>query len=676
MGTETLTEWIFRTAMLVFLVSSAAGIAMNRSPKFASAMAHGGAFAGSLFAAFAALRVLYFKQDAIISLWNIIPDLQISIRIDPLAAFFLLVIATVTMFVSIYSLGYTTEYFGKKPIGIMGAGLNLFVLSMMTVVTAGNGVFFLLAWELMSLLSFLLVMVEHEKPEVRRAGFVYVVMTHIGTFFISLSFLTLFLAAGSMNFADFAQNAAGLSAPARNLVFLAALIGFGTKAGLLPLHIWLPRAHPAAPSHVSALMSAVMIKTAVYGFLRVCFDFLGSVPVWWGAVILAAGLGSVFFGILYGLAQNDIKRFLAYSSTENMGVIFVGIGASLVFSAYQQPLASALALAASLLHVWNHAIFKSLLFMGAGAVLYATHLRNIEQLGGLIKRMPWTAALFLTGGTAAAALPPFNGFLSEWAAYQSLLHLTFDLDSGWWTLVGGVSVAILGIAGLFAAGGIVKLYGVSFLAMPRSNQAEQAQEVPLSMRIGMGLPAFGALLFGIWPGLSLGVIRGAVSEYSDLTISGSMLFVLPSIGGSQTVAVSPGLLLAVSGLLILFSAVWLRFRFGKNRLHVDETWNCGYPLQPSMEYTGTSFSHPVLMIFQRLYRPQRQVEVQQSHPYVPKRILHRLQIPSQLEMKLYRPAFRLAVQISQRLRTIQNGNLQSYLTYMIVTLIVLLLWIR
>lgn len=666
---------LFGASFVFFLLGGFGAMAMNRNPRLANFVAHVGGGLGGLAGAIAAIGVLLYQKPISVSAWHVVSEIDLSFRVDSLSAFFLLIISVLAIVVSIYSTGYVTKYYGQKNLGLLGLGFNFFLLSMVAVVTVDNGFSFLLAWELMSLVSFLLVMLEHEKPSVRNAGFVYIVMTHFGTVFIILSFLALFFFAGSLEFSAFEQASPQLSASLKNLIFMMALIGFGTKAGMIPLHVWLPRAHPAAASHVSALMSAVMIKTAIYGLLRVYFDFLGGGPAWWGAVILGIGVISALLGILYGLAENDMKRFLAYSSVENIGIIFMGIGTSMIFYANHHPLLGALALTAALYHALNHAIFKGLLFMGAGAVLYATHTKNVNQLGGLIRLMPWTAGLFLIGGVALSALPPFNGFISEWATFQSLLHLAFDMENPWWKLIASLSVAILGLTGVFVAGGIIKHFGTAFLGMPRTTMAEQAKEVPLLMRLGMALLAISSLLLGIWPGLGLRLTDGIVGQYFATKVTGDALFYIPLAEHPAESLSLSAVLLAFLGLMLL-SYIVLRIWMGKSRNRIDLTWNCGTPLQPSMEYTGTSYSHPVLMIFKWLYQPRRQVQIRGEYAYYPKQVHHRLHVHSVIESKLYRPLVQLTVILSEHIRKIQSGNLQSYLAYMIATLIILLLWVR
>lgn len=665
---------LFELSLFFFLFGAISGIALGKKEEWANCISHSSSFIGGLLGAGAALLILLTNHPISITAWTIVSDVVLRFRVDGLSAFFLLVISASAAVVSIYSIGYVTEYYGKKPIGWISGGMNIFLLSMIAVVTVDNCLTFLIAWELMSIVSFFLVMYEHEKPEIRRAGYVYVVMTHFGTVFIILSFLTLFVFTKSLDFHTFTQVGAALPVWAKDSIFLMALVGFGTKAGMIPLHVWLPRAHPAAPSHVSALMSAVMIKTAVYGLLRVIYDFLGGGQMWWGAALIAIGVISALLGILFGISENDMKRFLAYSSAENMGIIFMAFGASLVFYTFHQPLMGALALTALLYHVLNHAVFKGLLFMGAGAVLYSTHTKNVNELGGLIRKMPWTAALFLIGGMALSSLPPLNGFMSEWAVFQSLLHLSFSFDQPLWKAAGGLAAAVLGLTGAFVAGGVVKHFGTAFLGLPRTSHADHAKEVPMTMRLGMLIPALGTVILGIFPGLVLRMTNQIANGYFHQSLTGNEIVYVPFNHTKESVSLG-GVFVAfiiLLGILIMLLRVWV----GKSRNQFDETWNCGTPLQPTMSYTGTSYSHPVLMIFKKLYMKNRQIEVYGEYDYFPKRIRHRLTTGSLIESNLYRPLIFLTVFLSKRLRAIQSGNLQSYLAYMVITLIILLLWIR
>jgi hydrogenase-4 component B len=671
---EGLAKQLFELSLWLFLIGALGGISLSGKAKWANYISHGSSFFGGLLGAISAIFILLTNQPISITAWTIISDVALRFRVDSLSAFFLLVISIGAVAVSIYSIGYVTEYYEKKPVGLLGGGLNIFLLSMVAVVTVDNSLTFLISWELMSIVSFFLVMFEHEKQEIRSAGYVYVVMTHFGTLFITLSFLTLFFFTKSLDFHGFAQAGHRLPDSVKSVIFLMSLIGFGTKAGMVPLHVWLPRAHPAAPSHVSALMSAVMIKTAVYGLLRVIYDFLGAGDSWWGAVLVAFGVISALLGILFGLAENDIKRFLAYSSAENMGIIFIGLGSSLLFYSYHQPLLGALALTALLYHVLNHAVFKGLLFMGAGSILYSTHTKNINHLGGLIRKMPWTAAFFLIGGMALASLPPLNGFISEWATIQSLLHLAFSIENPVWKVLGGLAAALLGLTGAFVAGGVVKHFGTAFLGMARTSHAELAKEVPVSMRIGMMILSIGTFVLGVWPGAVLRITKGITEGYFHQSLTGSAILYVPYKKSVESISLFGVVIIfaVLLGLLILGLRLWV----GRSRNHYDETWNCGTPLQPRMGYTGTSYSHPVLMIFKKLYQNNRTVDVYGEYRYFPKKIRHSLQNSSLIESNLYRPIIGITLFLSKRFRAIQNGNLQSYLAYMVITLILLLLLIR
>lgn len=671
-------EWaaaMFIAGLGCLLFGSVAPLLASGRQRTANWLAHGSACGGGLCAALAALLVLLGPAKIDIAAWEILPGLSWRLQVDELSAFFLLVISFLVAVVAIFSLGYVTKYYGKKNIAYLGGLFNAFALSMVAVVTVTSSVTFLIAWEVMSLVSFLLVMFEHEKAPVRTAGYIYLVMTHIATAFITIAFLIMFGYTGSVDFGGYKQQLLALPGYLKNLVFLLCLVGFGAKAGLIPLHVWLPRAHPVAPSNISALMSAVMLKTAIYGLLRIVCDFFGGGPAWWGGLLLVLGLISAILGILMAIAENDLKRFLAYSSTENMGIILAAFGAALLFQTYHQPVLAAMALTAALFHILSHSWFKSLLFMGAGAVLFAAHTKNINELGGLIRRMPWTAGLFLLGGLSLAALPPLSGVVSEWLVLQSMFHLAFALDNLWLQAGGAAAAALLALTGAFAAGGIVKHFGTAFLAMPRSRAAAEAAEVPLPMRLGMGLAAIPLILGGILPGAVLSLTNRITEVYFAEQIGGSIWSVVPFYrpeGAVLTVAVIgiAGAALLAAGLLLL------KRRFGSGRVTIDETWNCGGRLQPDMAYTGTGFSHPVLVIFQRVMGLNRQVEVEEKYRYYPQKIKHSLAVNANIETLLYRPLIAGLLYLSQRLRTVQNGNLQNYLAYMVGALVIALIWTR
>src|SRR5438876_3400950 len=430
------------------------------------------------------------------------PYIRFTVRIDALGAFFLLIVSLLGFALSTYSLGYVRGFYGRKNVGVLGAFYNSLLLATTLVFVADNAFLFLIVWEIMALTAYCLVSFEHEKDETRNAGVLYFVMSHIGTGCIMLGFLLLFQASGGYGFDGFHALGNTMSPGARNAAFLLFLFGFGVKAGIVPLHIWLPAAHPVAPSNVSALLSGVLIKTGIYGMTRVFFDFLGTPPNWWGVSVLTIGTVSAVLGVLYALMEHDLKRLLAYHSIENIGIILMGLGAALMFLHTGHSRLASLALIAGLYHTINHALFKALLFLGAGAVLHATHTRNMEEMGGLAKRMPQTAFCFLIGAVAISALPPLNGFVSEWLTYQSLLQ-GFGTTDSLVRLMFPLSGAMLALTGALAAACFVKAFGITFLAQPRSQHAANAHEVAPPMLLGMGLLTAACVFLGLFPTMFL-----------------------------------------------------------------------------------------------------------------------------------------------------------------------------
>ncbi|NTV54687.1 MAG: hydrogenase 4 subunit B, partial [Syntrophaceae bacterium] len=431
-----------------------------------------------------------------------LPDLPFHLRLDLLSGYFLVVIGLLAFFTSIYSIGYVKGFLGHRSVTSLVAFYALFLMGMFLVVLADDALFFLIAWEMMAAASYFLVLFEDERIENRRAAFLYLVVAHVGAIAILLSFgIMAGLATGFKGFEGYtfdAMRETELPVGWASVAFLLAFFGFSAKAGVVPLHVWLPEAHPVAPSNVSALMSGVMLKTAIYGIVRVVFDLISDFPWWWGALVLVFGLVSAVMGVLYALMQHDLKRLLAYHSVENIGIILIGIGLAMIFTSFNMSLLAALALIAGLYHTLNHAMFKGLLFMGAGAVLHATRERNMEEMGGLIRFMPWTAVLFLIGCISISALPPFNGFVSEWLTYQAFL-LSPALPSPLLNLLIPLGAALLALTSALAAACFVKAFGVTFLGHQRGHHHGQVHEVRWSMRIGMLLAALTCLGLGVLP---------------------------------------------------------------------------------------------------------------------------------------------------------------------------------
>jgi hydrogenase-4 component B len=601
------------------------------------------------------------------------------LSLDPLGAFFLFLIGIGAIPAALYGSGYTAAYEHESvSLRLLGIMFNLFLLSMSLVTMAGNVLTFLIAWEAMSLTSYFLVISENEAESTLRAGLWYAAMTHAGLALLIAAFLLL-SNNGSGSFSDLRTGAGNLPAATRNIVFILALLGFGSKAGIVPLHVWLPKAHPAAPSHVSALMSGVMVKLGIYGLLRIGLDLLGGGPAWWGGIVLVAGVVSALLGILYALMEIDLKRLLAYSTVENVGIILIGIGAGLVFNAYGLTSLAFLALVGGLFHSLNHAGFKGLLFLGAGSVLHATGTRNMEKLGGLIQRMPWTAFFFLLGSAAIAALPPLNGFASEWIIFQSLLA-GFKLPRPELAVLMPIAVGLLALTSGLAAACFVKAFGISFLAIPRSARAEDAQDAPFPMFLGMALLAFACVVLGLAPTLVVPWIARTVSGLGGLpTAAPQITFSLTLQPPDAFGQISPALTFIGLALIIALIPLALRL-FGASRARrLGETWGCGRTGQtPRMQYTATAFAEPLRRVFAEIYRPTKELSIS-FHPdskYFVESIEYKSEITPLFDRWVYDPLLRLLVFLSRQVLRLQAGSLHLYLLFIAILLVFLLLIAR
>jgi hydrogenase-4 component B len=648
-------------------------------PRIQNILAHGSAGLASGAGIFLGVIGLLAPEPWTASVQSTIPFLSFAVRLDSLASFFVLTISLVGLAASIYAFGYVIEFYGRASIAVLGALFNGFLLSMTLVVIADNGFFFLIVWELMSLLSYFLVVTDHEKAEVRYAGLFYLIMTHVGTAFIILVFLIFFQAGGSFSFDAFKHPEQPLPEGMRTLVFLMALIGFGTKAGIVPLHVWLPYAHPAAPSHISALMSGVMIKTAIYALVRVYFDFLGGqFPWWWGFVVLVIGAVSALLGVMYALMEHDLKSLLAYHSVENIGIILLGIGAGMIFQTYGLTEFAALGLLAGLYHTINHAMFKALLFLGAGSLLYATHTRNMEEYGGLLRRMPWTGLFFLIGAVSISALPPTNGFVSEWLVFQSLF-LSFHIPAVLLKLMLPLAAALLALTSVLALTCFAKAFGISFLALPRSSHAQHAEEVPITMRIAMGILTVVCVLLGLAPMVVVPMLDRVVSPFAGVSIEAKVLaldgWALAPVNVEFSSLSTPVLALLLVVLSMLGLGLVVAFG-GLVKKRYYKTWGCGINLTPRMEYTATGFVQPIKRIFSTIYQPTVKLETEllEESQYFAKRRHFEFHIEPVFQKYLYDPVVGFFIGMAERLTVIQAGNLHLYLGYIFVTLIVLLLF--
>ena len=664
-----------------YAFAAAAGLLLMRRERLAAVVSFGLA---ALSAASSLLAGLSFLAGAPVGgneplelLPPLLPYLKLTVRLDALGAFFLLIVSLLGLAVSIYSLGYVRGYFGRRNVGVLGAFYNALLLATTLLFAADNIWVFLIAWELTALTAFCLVVFEHEKPETRQAGVLFFIMSHIDAGCIIAGFFLLFQQSGDYSFSSLHHIGEAMSAGRRNAAFILFLLGFGIKSGIIPLHIWLPVAHPVAPSNVSALMSGVLIKLGVYGLARVCFDFLGPPALWWGVTILTVGTVSAVLGVLYALMEHDLKRLLAYLSIENIGIILMGLGASLIFLRAGHPLLASLSLIAGLYHTINHAAFKGLLFLGAGAVVQSTHTRNMEEMGGLIKRMPQTAFFFLMGAVAISALPPLNGFVSEWLTYQSLLQ-GFDVTQSLWRLVFPLSGAMLALTGALAAACFVKAFGITFLAQPRSDHARHAVEVAPSMRVGMGILTVACVLLGLFPTAFIRLLDPLTQQLigeqisTQLNLAGG--FVLGSLSKYPGTISMSGLVLTAVCLLPVPLALWLVFG-RQTRTRRGPTWACGQPgLTPQMEYTATGFSKPVRMIFKALFQPRRDVQREYDFsPYFATNIRFESHIEEVFVERLYRPLRVWILRVSRRVRALQAGSIHAYLLYIFLTLLLLLL---
>lgn len=606
-----------------------------------------------------------------------LPWLAWHVRIDPLSGFFLCVLGLPLIAVSLFGPGYVREFeHSKYSLAVLGLFTGLFVAGMELVLLADDAFLFMIAWELMSVASYFLVAYQHQHAANRRAAFLYLLMAEIGAIAIILAFGVLAGFGGGLTFE--ALRGAALTPTWASIAFVLALVGFGMKAGLVPLHAWLPEAHPAAPSHISALMSGVMLKIAVYGFIRFTFDLLDQMFWQWGVAVLIIGTASSVIGVLYAIMQHNLKRLLAYHSVENIGIIFIGLGLSIIFFSNGLPKLGVLGLLAALLHTLNHALFKSLLFLGAGSILHQSHESDIEHMGGLIHRMPKTAAIFLTGCIAISALPPLNGFVSEWLTFQAALQAP-ALQSGVLRSLIPVTAAILALTGALAAACFAKLFGVVFLGLPRSHHVARAHEVyDCGMLTGPALLAAFCVLFGVLPTPfinGLGAVTRQLTGFELPNISAlGWLWLTPV--APEVASYAPALVLlgtvAVGGLCYYF--LYRRTGLEPRRA---EPWDCGFGgLTPRMQYTSGAFSMPLRRIFQPLFEVRESLDVTTDGPGQSRvtGLRYQFQVVDRAWLTLYEPSGRAITRLARWVGVIQTGNIRTYLAYSFFTLI-FLLWV-
>ncbi len=588
-------------------------------------------------------------------------------RVDALSAFFLVVVNLGGGAASLYGLGVgRSEHSPERVLPFFPA----FLAGMNLVLVADDAYTFLLSWEFMSIGSWALVMAHHREGDNARAGYVYLVMASFGTLMLLLAFALLAGPAGSYAFD--AMRAMTPAPGLAGLAFMLALIGAGSKAGIVPLHVWLPLAHPAAPSHVSALMSGVMTKVAVYGFIRIVFELAGPGAWWWSVPVLAVGASTALLGVLYALMQHDLKRLLAYHTVENIGIIFIGLGLALAFRAFAMPSASALAMTAGLLHVFNHSLFKSLLFFGAGAVLSATGERDMDHLGGLIHNMPRTAFAFLVGSAAISALPPFNGFVSEWLTFQAIL-LSPDLSSWVLKILAPAVGALLALSAALAAACFAKAFGITFLGRPRTDVAKQAKEADRLILVAMLALAALCLLVGVFPGLFIDALAPAVSAAVGAR--------MPAQTGNAWLSIAPiaesrssynGLLVFLFIVISASLAASVIHRVASAALRRAPPWDCGFPdPSPATQYTAESFVQPIRRVFGAVAFVVRE-RVDMPGPGETRPARFDLRLEDRIWDTLYVPLVAIVGRASTQLNRLQFLTIRQYLSVVFGALVTLL----
>jgi formate hydrogenlyase subunit 3/multisubunit Na+/H+ antiporter MnhD subunit len=655
--------------MAALLASSVAAVPLSRH-RAASAVVYGTTLCASAVAMTLGVSALLAPAELgqALSLPVGLPWLGAHFRLDALAALFLVVVDLGAATASLYGLGYGRHE--EAPARVLPF-FPAFVAGMNLVVLAADAFTFLFTWEAMSLSSWALVMAHHRRPGNAAAGFLYLIMASFGTLCLLLAFGL--LAGPSGGYAFEAIRAAARPGAASAAVLALALVGAGSKAGLVPLHVWLPLAHPAAPSHVSALMSGVMTKVAVYGFVRIVFDLLGTPAWWWGALVLVLGGVTAVMGVLYALMEHDLKRLLAYHTVENIGIIFIGLGLALAFRANAMHAAAALALTAALLHVFNHSVFKSLLFFGAGAVLTATGERDMERLGGLIHRMPHTAFAFLIGCAAISALPPFNGFVSEWLTFQAIL-LTPALPQWLLKFLAPAVGAMLALSAALAAACFVKAFGVTFLGRPRTTVAADAVETDRCSLAAMFVLVALCLLAGVLPGYFIDALAPVIQDLAGARLPRQEeLDWLTIVPIAQSRSSYNGLLLFAFIALAAGLAAEAIHRWASDRVRRSDPWDCGFPdASPATQYTAGSFSQPIRRVFGTVvFRAREEIHVPPPGDVGAARFHVVLRdVPWDV---LYLPVAKLVYFAADRLNRVQFMTIRGYLTLVFGALVTLLM---
>lgn len=652
-------------SLYVLIITSLLALAFSKMPRISTLLGAAGTVIACLIGIIPALWI-FITGSALQTriVWNI-PFCSFNLYLDALSGFFLVPVFALSALAALYGVGYVSVWHHKKPVGALWFFYNILIASMITVLTAHNSVLFLIAWEIMSISSFFLVTFDDEKETVRVAGLTYLIASHIGTAFLIALFILLGRGEPSLDFDSFAttvlKNASMIPA-----LFLLAVAGFGTKAGFMPLHVWLPEAHPAAPSHVSAIMSGVMIKTGIYGLLRI-LTFLGPPKMWWGWTLIGIGMCSGIMGIIFALAQRDLKRLLAYSSIENIGIITTGIGVGVLGLAYRLPVLAVLGFTGSLLHVLNHSLFKGLLFFGAGSILHSAGTGDLDSLGGALKRMPYAGTSFLIGAVAIAGLPPLNGFISEFLIYLGAFHgISHTISVSMPTI--GVIVGLSLIGGL-AAACFTNVFGSIFSGTARTEKAHLLHEPNRYMLVPMMSIAAVCALLGLCAPAIIPLFENVINILAQVP---------HHIVNTQLSTVSHLLLgiVSICAGFYLFCALitWSRYKVLRTRqVGHTVTWDCGY-VQPSarMQYTFSSFAQPLTDFFGFFLKPVRRLTM--PNELFTKHASFKTHSPDIFQHSVYLRLWSIIKTHLSLLRWFQHGRLQVYILYIAITLLILLFW--
>ncbi len=578
--------------------------------------------------------------------------------LDPLSGFFLAVLALTAVPTLVYARDYLPGSSGDRGVGALTAG---FLLALVGVLVARDVTTFLAFWELMTLLPAAAILVARRDATVRSAVYAYLAITHLGGAGVWIALLVLQHHGAIGDPAALAAAGNG----AQTLVAVAALVGFGTKAGFIPLHSWLPRAHPVAPAHLSALMSGMMIKVALYGLIRVEFQSLGTTPRWLGIALVTVGVVSSLGGVLWAIVQHNLKRLLAYHSIENVGIIALGLGASLLLTDAGARTWAAIAFAAALLHIANHATFKTLLFLGAGAFERGVGSLHLDHLGGLLRRMPWTGGAFLVGSMAIAGLPPLNGFASEWLTLQALLHAAMHRPVGIALLAGGALAALAATAAL-ALLCFVKVVGLALLGAPRRAECAAAVDPAVGMRAGMVVLAVACIVLGLVPGLVLPTLMSLAPGRGHTQLPRHLGLWLPGTGSYPAFAVGLALIVLTTGVTLLR---------GSRRSAPAPSWACGQPVVPALRWTSAGFTKPLRLVLEGVLRPRRRIVVREDGGMV-QEISYSGHVPSLVDTVLYEPTIRAGLRAAAVARRLQTGNIRTYAAYLLGLVVGLLLLAR